>query len=151
MSSATSPSVNPAAPHRPLPSVGFAPDVENNAVRPEFAAARSATSYGGRGDRTLLRTETTRSIAVSTRSGIGLAGPRLERTGSLGLQRVEARTALPADFRTLSIQINETKDGHVDNKGHAKGQLCALFRFLLSLCSSFSLPSSFVVLGNSLN
>lgn len=131
----------PAAPPRQT-SIGFAPDVEktsgntrgalasvNESGDHEGAPLRTTTSYGGPGDRALLRTETGRiSIAGSTHSN---SGPRLERTSTLNLQRIEARTALPIDFRTLSINVSETKEGRVDPKGAVKGVYMAVPNYML--------------------
>lgn len=118
-------SPNPRSQPQRLTSIGFAANVEDNNAR---FPRTNTINYGGKGDRALLRTDTGRiSIAASTRSVTGAGvGPRVERSASLGLQRVDARTALPVDFRTLSIHVSETKEGQVDHKGAVKGELRSL-------------------------
>lgn len=118
-------SSNVTAPPPRKQTIGFALDLETGdggAGRVRGGGNYTATGYGGAGDRTLLRTDTGRiSIAASTRSIGGTpTGIGLGRTNSLAIQRIEARTALPIDFRTVSIQINDGKEA--DRRGAVKGK-----------------------------
>lgn len=82
-------------------TIGFVPsaDIERTTTAPAYTP----------NDRTLLRTDTGRLSVISQRSGISI--PRRNT--------LEARTVIPTDFRTVSIQINEGGVG--ERSGTVKG------------------------------